>query len=158
MQGSGARPTEIAVKRAKGADPGVALPAYETAGAAGADLRANLPDGENMVVPAGSRALVPTGLHMEIPQGFEIQIRPRSGLALKHGITLLNSPGTIDSDYRGQVGVILLNTGDEDFEVRHGMRIAQMVVAPVLQASFRETNDLRPSSRGTDGFGSTRSD
>ena len=158
MQGSGARPTEIAVKRAEGADPGVALPAYETAGAAGADLRANLPDGENMVVPAGGRTLVPTGLHMEIPRGFEVQIRPRSGLALKYGITLLNSPGTIDSDYRGQVGVILLNTGDEDFEVRHGMRIAQMVVAPVLQASFLETNDLRPSSRGTDGFGSTGSD
>lgn len=151
-----AAPVPIAVRWADNADTNVPLPAYETTGAAGADLRANLPGGP-LVLTAGARALVPTGLHMEIPDGFEVQIRPRSGLALKHGITLPNSPGTIDSDYRGEVGVILANTGDEDFTVRHGMRIAQMVVAPVLQARFTVVDDLSVSARGAGGFGSTGS-
>lgn len=139
---------------AEGADSSVGLPQYETAGAAGADLRANLPDGSVTLGPM-ERALIPTGLQMEIPQGFEVQVRPRSGLALKHGITLPNSPGTIDSDYRGVVGVIVLNTGAEPFEITHGMRIAQMVVAPVVQATFDEVEVLADSDRASGGFGST---
>ena len=125
--------TTIKLCWADGADRSLPLPAYESAGAAGADLRANLPEGPVTLAP-GARALISTGLHMAIPQGFEVQIRPRSGLALKHGITLINSPGTIDSDYRGIVGVIMGNMGQEAFTVEHGMRIAQMVVAPVMQA------------------------
>ena len=139
---------------AESADTALGLPAYETPGAAGADLRANLPGGAVILPPMG-RALIPTGLHMEIPLGFEVQVRPRSGLALKHGITLPNSPGTIDSDYRGPVGVIVLNTGAEPFEVTHGMRIAQMVLAPVVQATFEETTQLGETARGSGGFGST---
>ena len=139
---------------AEGADTALGLPAYETPGAAGADLRANLPGGAVTLAP-GARALVSTGLHMAIPQGFEVQVRPRSGLALKHGITLINSPGTIDSDYRGVVGVILGNTGEAPFVVEHGMRIAQMVVAPVVQAGFDLADNLDETSRGTGGFGST---
>jgi dUTP pyrophosphatase len=142
---------------ADGADAAQGLPAYETPGAAGADLRANLPGGA-IVLAAGARALVSTGLHMEIPQGFEVQVRPRSGLALKHGITLINSPGTIDADYRGVVGVILGNTGDAPFEVTHGMRIAQMVVAPVVQARFEMADRLSVTARGASGFGSTGAD
>jgi len=139
---------------AQGADHSVALPSYETSGAAGADVRANLPDGP-VVVPPRARALISTGLHMAVPDGFEVQIRPRSGLALKHGITLPNSPGTIDSDYRGVVGVIVLNTGTEPFEVTHGMRIAQMVLAPVVRAEFSVVDDLDETARGAGGFGST---
>ena len=139
---------------AEGADAALGLPAYETAQAAGADLRANLPEGA-VVIVAGARALISTGLHMEIPRGFEVQIRPRSGLALKHGVTLANSPGTIDSDYRGVVGVIVLNTSAVAFEVTHGMRIAQMVVAPVIQATFEVAQDLGRTGRGSGGFGST---
>lgn len=149
-----AEPVPIALRWAEGADPLPDLPRYETAGAAGADLRANLPGGA-VVLPAMGRALISTGLHMAIPQGFEVQIRPRSGLALKHGITLPNSPGTIDADYRGVVGVILLNTGADAFEVTHGMRIAQMVVAPVVQARFHLADDLGETARGSGGFGST---
>ncbi|AHC99585.1 dUTP diphosphatase [Leisingera methylohalidivorans] len=137
------------------ADRNVPLPAYETAGAAGADIRANLPDRGALTLEPGARALVPTGLRLEIPAGYEVQIRPRSGLALKHGITLPNTPGTIDSDYRGPLGVILLNAGQEPFEVRHGERIAQMVVAPVLQARFELAETLSGTSRGDGGFGST---
>ena len=136
------------------ADRSLQLPSYETPGAAGADLRANLAGGPITLHP-GARALVPTGLHMEIPPGYEVQIRPRSGLALKHGIALVNGPGTIDSDYRGPVGVLLLNTGASPFEVCHGMRIAQMVVAPVLQARFSVVDALEDTPRGTGGFGST---
>lgn len=139
---------------AEGADPSVGLPQYETPGAAGADLRANLPEGPVTLAPMG-RALISTGLHMEIPEGFEVQVRPRSGLALKHGITLPNSPGTIDSDYRGVVGVILLNTGSDPFEVSHGMRIAQMVAAPVTQARFEVVEALGETGRASGGFGST---
>ena len=136
------------------ADRTLPLPGYETLGAAGADLRANIKAGPIMLEP-GERALVPTGLHMEIPPGYEVQIRPRSGLAHKYGIALVNSPGTIDSDYRGPVGVLLLNTGATAFEVSHGMRIAQMVVAPVVQARFNVVDALDETSRGTSGFGST---
>ena len=136
------------------ADRTLPLPGYETLGAAGADLRANIKAGPIMLEP-GERALLPTGLHMEIPPGYEVQIRPRSGLAHKYGIALVNSPGTIDSDYRGPVGVLLLNTGATAFEVSHGMRIAQMVVAPVVQARFTVADALDETSRGTGGFGST---
>lgn len=139
----------------EGADRSVGLPAYETAGAAGADLCANLPDRAVVTIPRGQRALLPTGLRMAIPVGYEVQIRPRSGLALKHGMTLLNTPGTIDSDYRGPLGVIMVNLGSEDFDVTHGMRIAQMVVAPVVQARFETVTTLDETARGAGGFGST---
>ncbi|WP_102960303.1 dUTP diphosphatase [Mangrovicella endophytica] len=129
------------------------LPAYETAGAAGADLRAAL--GEPLVIEPGARALVPSGLAVEIPQGFEIQVRPRSGLAAKHGVTVLNAPGTIDSDYRGELMAILVNLGPEPFTIRHGDRIAQLVVAPVVQASFDGAEALSDTARGSGGFGST---
>ena len=145
----------IRVTREADADPAVPLPSYETAGAAGADLRANLPGGRAVVLAPGARALIPTGLRIEIPDGFEVQIRPRSGLALKHGITLPNSPGTIDSDYRGPLGVILMNAGDAPFTVDHGARIAQMVVAPVQRARFVLANALGDTARGAGGFGST---
>lgn len=148
--------TNIAVTRVAGADPDLALPTYETPGAAGADVRANLPQG-NLVLDPGARCLVPTGLCFEIPQGFEVQVRPRSGLALKHGITLVNAPGTIDCDYRGEVGILLLNTGSEPFEITHGSRIAQIVVAPVIQAGFVLADDIGETARGTRGFGSTGS-
>ena len=137
------------------ADQSLGLPSYETSGAAGADLRANLPDRGQILLEPGARALVPTGLRMAIPAGYEVQIRPRSGLALKHGVTLTNAPGTIDSDYRGPVGVILSNLGADAIAVTHGMRIAQMVVAPVVRASFVQQALLDDTSRSTGGFGST---
>lgn len=139
------------------ADRDIALPSYETTGAAGADVRANFPEHARggAVLNPGERALIPTGLRMEIPTGYEVQVRPRSGLALKHGITLPNSPGTIDSDYRGPLGVIVMNAGSEPFHVEHGARIAQLVVAPVVQAGFDLTDDLTETDRGTGGFGST---
>ena len=146
--------TTIKLCWADGADRSLPLPAYESAGAAGADLRANLPGGTVTLAP-GARALISTGLQMAIPQGFEVQIRPRSGLALKHGITLINSPGTIDSDYRGPLGVIVLNAGRESFTVTHGMRIAQAVLAPVVRAAFEMVEDLDDTARGAGGFGST---
>ena len=139
----------------EGADCDIALPAYETTGAAGADLRANFSNLGEVTLAAGARALIPTGLRMAIAEGYEVQIRPRSGLALKHGISMVNSPGTIDSDYRGAVGVILINLGEQDFTVTHGMRIAQMVVAPVVQAEFEMVDALDETSRGAGGFGST---
>ncbi|WP_276720308.1 dUTP diphosphatase [Pseudooceanicola nitratireducens] len=138
-----------------GADRDVALPFYASAGAAGADVRANFPDRGMVVLEPGARALVPTGLRMAIPEGYEVQVRPRSGLALKHGVTLANSPGTIDSDYRGELGVILVNLGDAPFEVVHGERIAQLVVAPVTQGVFAVVEDLDETERGAGGFGST---
>ncbi|ATF17471.1 dUTP diphosphatase [Phaeobacter gallaeciensis] len=146
---------EIRITYDEGADRDVPLPAYQTAGAAGADLRANLPDRAQLTLAPGARALVPTGLRLAIPQGYEVQIRPRSGLALKHGITLPNAPGTIDSDYRGPLGVIVMNAGDAPFEIAHSDRIAQMVVAPVVQAGFTLVDTLDETSRGTGGFGST---
>ncbi|GGG80786.1 deoxyuridine 5'-triphosphate nucleotidohydrolase [Salipiger pallidus] len=141
----------------EGADMSLGLPAYATAGAAGADLRANLPDRGRVTLVPGERALVPTGLRLAIPEGWEVQIRPRSGLALKHGITLPNSPGTIDSDYRGPLGVIVMNAGAETFVISHGDRIAQMVVAPVVQADFAVVETLSDTVRGSGGFGSTGS-
>lgn len=137
-----------------GADQALGVPQYASVGAAGADLRANWPDRGSVVVQPGGRLLVPTGLRLGIPLGFEVQVRPRSGLALKHGITLPNSPGTIDADYRGELGVILQNGGDAAFEIAHGARIAQMVVAPVVQAVF-EHGPLDDTERGAGGFGST---
>ncbi|MBB4953003.1 dUTP pyrophosphatase [Agrobacterium vitis] len=134
---------------------GLQLPAYETAGAAGMDLRAAVLDAEPLTLSPGKRALVPTGLIMEIPHGFEAQIRPRSGLAFKNGITCLNTPGTIDSDYRGEVKVLLINLGDEDFTITRGMRIAQMVIAPVTQMPLIEVTETSDTLRGTGGFGST---
>jgi dUTP pyrophosphatase len=124
-----------------------------TAGAAGADVVAAVT--ADLVLAPGERALVPTGFSLEVPDGYEVQIRPRSGLALRHGVTLLNSPGTIDSDYRGPVGIILANLGSAPFVVRRGERIAQLVVAPVVQAAFREADALAASARGEGGFGST---
>jgi dUTP pyrophosphatase len=142
----------IAVRRLPHAE-GLPLPSYATAGAAGFDLLAALR--EPLVVPPGGRALVPTGLQIALPQGYELQLRPRSGLALKHGVTLPNSPGTVDEDYRGELGVILLNTGAEPFTVERGMRIAQGVVAPVVRAGWAEVAELPATTRGAGGFGST---
>ena len=119
------------------------------------DLRAAVTDGEPLTIAPGKRALVPTGLVFEIPAGFEVQIRPRSGLAFKNGITCLNTPGTIDSDYRGEVKVLLINLGDEDFVITRGMRIAQMVIAPVTQARIVEVTEASATARGAGGFGST---
>lgn len=138
-----------------GADTSLGLPVYASSGAAGADLRANFPDRTSIMVQPGGRALVPTGLRLAIPVGYEVQLRPRSGLALKHGITLPNSPGTIDSDYRGPLGVIVMNAGQKAFEVAHGDRIAQMIVAPVILADFTLVDTLDDTVRGTGGFGST---
>ena len=138
-----------------GADQSLGLPSYASAGAAGADLRANFPDRAELVLAAGARALVPTGLRFAISEGFEVQIRPRSGLALKHGITLPNAPGTIDSDYRGALGVIVLNAGQDSFTIAHGDRIAQMIVAPVVRADFELVEQLSETARGEGGFGST---
>ena len=134
---------------------GLPLPSYETAGSAGMDLLAALDEGEDMVLGPGERALVPTGLKMAIPEGYEVQVRPRSGLAVKHGITALNAPGTIDSDYRGEVKVILINHGAEPFTIGRGDRIAQMVVAEVIQGVWEECEDLPETARGAGGFGST---
>ena len=127
------------------------MPAYATQGSAGVDLRASEP----CVIPPGGRALVPTGLHIALPEGYEAQVRPRSGLALKHGVTLLNSPGTIDSDYRGEIGVILINLGQEPFSIQPGDRIAQMVFAPVTRGVWDEVETLDETERGAGGFGST---
>jgi len=129
------------------------IPVYATEGAAGADLQANI-DADVVIAP-GSSKLIPTGLKFEIPVGFEIQIRPRSGLALKHQVTVLNTPGTIDSDYRGEVGVILINHGKTDFVVTPKMRIAQMVVAQVMVAQFEQACELATSQRAAGGFGHT---
>jgi dUTP pyrophosphatase len=131
------------------------LPAYETAQAAGMDLRAAVPEDEPLVLRPGSRFAVPTGLAFALPPGFEGQVRPRSGLALKAGVTCLNTPGTIDADYRGEVKVILINLGEEDLTIRRGDRIAQLVVAPVVQARWTEVGSLDETARGAGGFGST---
>ena len=144
----------IAVRRLPHAE-GLPLPAYETPGSAGMDLRAAVPEDQPLTLQPGARRLVPTGLAMAIPQGFEVQVRPRSGLAVKAGITCLNTPGTIDSDYRGEVQVILINLGAEDFVIRRGDRVAQMVVAPVAQAGWSEVDSLDDTARGAGGFGST---
>jgi dUTP pyrophosphatase len=148
---------KVQMKWAEGADRSLGLPMYQTSGAAGADLRVNFADKGTIELAVGARVLLPTGLSMAIEQGFEVQIRPRSGLALKHGITLVNAPGTIDADYRGLVGVILINLGDAPFTITHGDRIAQLVVAPVVQADFMEVDQLDDTDRATGGFGSTGS-
>ncbi|NKN35131.1 dUTP diphosphatase [Agrobacterium sp. a22-2] len=134
---------------------GLDLPAYETAGSAGMDIRAAVDEDQPMVLEPGRRALVPTGLIFEIPAGFEAQIRPRSGLAFKNGVTCLNTPGTIDSDYRGEVKVLLINLGEEPFTISRGMRIAQVVMAPVTQMQVAEVSSASQTQRGAGGFGST---
>jgi len=146
-------PTVPIVRLPHGAD--LPLPAYETAQAAGMDLRAAVPQDEPLVLKPGSRFAVPTGLAFALPPGFEGQVRPRSGLAFKHGVTCLNTPGTIDADYRGEVKVILINHGPEDFTIRRGERIGQLIVAPVVQAQWREVETLDDTVRGAGGFGST---
>ena len=146
--------TTIRVERLPHAE-GLALPAYETTGSAGMDLRAALPEFEPVILAPGERRLIPTGLKIALEPGYEAQVRPRSGLALKHGVTCLNSPGTIDSDYRGEVGVILINHGQIAFEINRGERIAQMVIAPYAQAVMAEVDALDETERGSGGFGST---
>lgn len=143
---------EVAIMRlANGQD--LPLPAYETAGAAGMDLRA----AEPMVLKPGARCLLPTGIAIALPQGFEAQVRPRSGLAVKHGVTVLNAPGTIDCDYRGEVKVPLINLGQEDFQILRGDRIAQMVIGPVTRIAWAEASSLAETARGAGGFGSSGS-
>jgi dUTP pyrophosphatase len=134
---------------------GLPLPAYQSAHAAGLDLLAAVPESEPVVLPPGKHALLPTGLAIALPEGFEAQVRPRSGLAAKHGVTVLNSPGTIDADYRGEIQVILINHGAEAFTIRRGERIAQMVIAPVVQATLVPVASLSATDRGSGGFGST---
>ncbi|WP_313003913.1 dUTP diphosphatase [Brevundimonas sp.] len=146
--------TTVRVERLPHAE-GLALPAYETTGSAGMDLRAALPEFEPVVLAPGERKLIPTGLKIALEPGYEAQVRPRSGLALKHGVTCLNAPGTIDSDYRGEVGVILINHGQIPFEIQRGERIAQMVIAPYAQAVMAEVEALDETARGAGGFGST---
>ena len=134
---------------------GLALPAYQTAEAAGLDLLAAVPAETPLILPPGKYAMVPTGLTIALPAGFEAQVRPRSGLAAKHGVTVLNSPGTIDADYRGEINVLLINHGDAPFPIRRGERIAQMVIAPVVQAQLVAAEQLSATERGSGGFGST---
>lgn len=145
---------QIAVKvKTSPAYAGLPLPGYASAAAAGLDLLACLPPDEEIILRPGERALVPTGLFVELPPDCEAQVRPRSGLALKHGLTLLNSPGTIDADYRGEIGVILANLGQENFVVRRGMRIAQLVFARYLRAEWQPVLELAATERGAGGFG-----
>jgi len=146
-------PLEVLVRRARERDDALPLPRYESDGASGLDLRADVD--EPVVLAPGRRALIPTGLVIELPDGYEAQVRPRSGLALRHGATVLNSPGTIDADYRGEIQVILINLGEDDFVVQRGDRVAQMVVAPVAHVHLREQAALRPTQRGEGGFGHT---
>lgn len=135
------------------AKDGAVIPEYKTAGAAGADVCALIES--DLLLKAGSRAIIPTGLFFEIPEGYEIQVRPRSGLAAKNGVTVLNTPGTIDSDYRGELKIILINLGEEDFTIHRGDRIAQIIFAPVIQAAFLPVQELSLTERGSSGFGST---
>ena len=134
---------------------GLALPAYQSAHAAGLDLLAAVPDGAPLILAPGQRALVPTGLMIALPPGHEAQVRPRSGLAAKHGVTVLNAPGTIDADYRGEIGVLLINHGEVPFAIHRGERIAQMVIAAVVRAEFALATELSATERGSGGFGST---
>jgi dUTP pyrophosphatase len=151
----------VRVVRTEDADPGVPLPSYQTEGAAGLDICANLAPrnrATGLLLRPGERRLIPTGFRVQIPEGYEIQMRPRSGLALKQGLTLVNTPGTIDSDYRGEIGVIVINHGAQDVAVTHGMRIAQMVLAPVTRLVWQEADHIGASDRGEGGFGSTGTD
>jgi dUTP pyrophosphatase len=145
-------PVKVALQRLDHA-AGLPLPAYASADAAGMDLVAAVT--RPVTLAPGERGLVPTGLAIALPPGFEAQVRPRSGLALKHGITLLNSPGTIDADYRGEIGVVLVNLGQAPFTVERGLRVAQLVVAPVSRVTWVETGELTETARGAGGFGST---
>jgi len=142
--------TKILIKRLS---KEVSLPKYKTSGSSGMDLAANI--NANININPGKIAIIPTGLALSIPKGFEVQIRPRSGLATKQKISVLNTPGTIDSDYRGEIKVILINLGEESFKVEKGLRIAQMVVCPIVQAQLKEVDDLSETERGKGGFGST---
>ncbi len=144
-------PVKLKIRRVAGRGAPLEIPRYMTAGAAGLDLRAD----EGCVLAPGERRLVPTGLALEIPEGYEGQVRPRSGLAVRHGIGMVNAPGTIDWDYRGEVGVALINLGTESFTVARGDRIAQLVIAPVVQAAIELVEELAVSDRGAGGFGST---
>jgi dUTP pyrophosphatase len=146
---------EIKIKTLEHFDSTFALPSYETEGAAGADVRASLENKDTLKIAPGQRVLVPTGLSMEIPVGYEVQVRPRSGMSFKTSLMVVNSPGTVDSDYRGEVKVILGNLGSEDQVINHGDRIAQLVVAPVTQGVFTVANELSDTERGAGGFGST---
>lgn len=146
----------VKIKKLSHYDESFPLPAYETHGSAGADVRASIGPGQSLTIKAGERVLVPSGLSMEIPMGYEIQVRPRSGLSFKTGLMVLNSPGTIDSDYRGEVKIILGNLGLKDEVIHHGDRVAQLVLAPVTQAYYVVSeNELSETSRGVGGFGST---
>lgn len=145
---------EVRIRRLAHSE-GLPLPAYQTSGAAGMDLHAALGEGVPLLLQPGERALVPTGFAIGLPAGYEAQVRPRSGLALKHGITCLNSPGTIDHDYRGEVQVLLINLGDTPFAIQRGERIAQMLIAPVTRAAWLEIVTLDDTERGAGGFGST---
>jgi len=142
--------TKILIKRLSSK---VTIPKYKTKGSSGMDIAAYIEN--NVEINPGEKAIIPSGLSISIPNGFEVQIRPRSGLAAKNGISVLNTPGTIDSDYRGEIKVILINLGKEKFFVENGMRIAQMVVCPIVQADFEEVKELSNTNRGTGGFGST---
>jgi len=144
----------LKIARAPGADTGLPLPCYKTAGAAGMDICADT-GAKTILLAPNQRKLIKTGLCFEIPTGYEVQLRPRSGLALKNGVTMVNAPGTIDSDYRGEVGVILINFGDMDFKINHGDRIAQMVFAKVTQCVIVEMRELGKTDRNRQGFGST---
>lgn len=145
---------KVAIRRLPNAD-GLPSPAYASEGAAGIDLHAALPPGQKLVLEPGARDLIPTGLSIALPDGYEGQVRPRSGLAAQHGVTVLNAPGTIDSDYRGEIKALLINLGAQPFEIVRGMRIAQLVIAPVTHVTLVETEDLDATTRGAGGFGST---
>jgi dUTP pyrophosphatase len=148
----------VGLRRLPGHDPALPLPVYATAGAAGLDICACLPPearAGGLVLGPGARALVPTGLAVALPEGFELQLRPRSGLALRDGLTLLNAPGTIDADYRGEIGVIVINHGSAPVTIAHGMRVAQLVLAPVTRLVWEERAALAETARGAGGFGST---
>lgn len=146
---------EVKVKTLDHYDSSFELPFYATEGAAGADIRASIPEKKSLTIKPGERLLVPTGLQMEIPFGYEVQVRPRSGLSLKSSLMIVNSPGTIDCDYRGEVNIIVGNFGKEDYVVEHGLRLAQLVIGPVIQAKFVTATTLGETQRGAGGFGST---
>ena len=148
-------PLSIPIRRVRPSDPPLPLPAYQTPGSAGVDLLADVDS--PVIVQPGARVLIPTGLAFAIPEGYEAQVRPRSGLALKHGLTVANAPGTIDSDFRGEVHVILIHLGTDPYSIERGARIAQMIFAPVQRVTFEETSKLEPTSRGDGGFGHTGS-
>jgi dUTP pyrophosphatase len=148
------RPIKIDILRLPHAE-GLGSPSYQTAHAAGLDLVAAVPEDAPLVLPPGRHAMVPTGVAIALPEGFEAQVRPRSGLAARHAVTVLNAPGTVDADYRGEIAVILINHGGEPFAIRRGERIAQLVIAPVARAEFVQADTLPPTDRGSGGFGST---